>query len=78
MYLEILIVLLLALFVVLYRRSTGEKFYKYVSRSVADVYNKYAPYSFKIVREKTKELGQEYTKSFKYDCLKVGVVYESI
>lgn len=61
MYLEILIVLLLALFVVLYRRSTGEKFYKYVSRSVADVYNKYAPYSFKIVREKTKELGQEYT-----------------
>lgn len=61
MYLEILIVLLLALFVVLYRRSTGEKFYKYISRSVADVYNKYAPYSFKIVREKTKELGQEYT-----------------
>lgn len=61
MYLEILIVLVLALFVVLYRRSTGEKFYKYVSRSVADVYNKYAPYSFKIVREKTKELGQEYT-----------------
>lgn len=61
MYLEILIVLLLALFVVLYRRSTGEKFYKYVSRSVADVYNKYTPYSFKIVREKTKELGQEYT-----------------
>ncbi len=61
MYIEILIVFLILIFIVLFRRSTGEKFYKYISRSVVDIYNKYAPYSFKVVREKTKELGQEYT-----------------
>ena len=61
MYIEIFIVLLILLFIVLFRRSSGEKFYKYISRSVVDIYNKYAPYSFKVVREKTKELGQEYT-----------------
>lgn len=61
MYIEIFIVFLILLFIVLYRRSTGEKFYKYISRNVVDLYNKYAPYSFKVVREKTKELGQEYT-----------------
>lgn len=61
MYIEILIVFLILIFIVLFRRSTGEKFYKYISRNVVDIYNKYAPYSFKVVREKTKELGQEYT-----------------
>lgn len=61
MYIEIFIVFLILLFIVLYRRSTGEKFYKYISRNVVDLYNRYAPYSFKVVREKTKELGQEYT-----------------
>ncbi len=61
MYIEIIIVFFLIIFIVLYRRKTGEKLYKYVSDSVSNIYNKYAPYSFKMVREKTKELGQEYT-----------------
>lgn len=61
MYIEIVIVAILLIFLVVYRKSTGEKFYKYLSRSIADIYNKYAPYSFKVVREKTKELGKEYT-----------------
>ena len=61
MHIEILIILLLILFIVIYRKNNGEKLYKYVSSNVANIYNKYAPYSFKIVREKTKELGQEYT-----------------
>ena len=61
MYIEIIIILAILIFLVLYRKNTGDKFYKYISRGVADIYDKYAPYSFKIVREKTKELGQEYT-----------------
>ena len=61
MYIEIIIVFIIFMFLALYRISEGENIYKYVSRSVLDIYNKYAPYSFKMVREKTKELGQEYT-----------------
>jgi len=61
MYVEIFVILALLIFVVLYRKNTGDKFYKYISDGVSEIYNKYAPYSFKMVREKTKELGQEYT-----------------
>jgi len=61
MYIEILIIFFIIVFMVLYRKNTGGKFYKYISNGVTEVYDKYAPYSFKMVREKTKELGQEYT-----------------
>ena len=61
MYIEIIIVAAILIFLVLFRKSQGEKFYKYLSKSISDLYNKYAPYSFKVVREKTKELGKEYT-----------------
>lgn len=61
MYIEILVIFFILVFMVLYRRNTGGKFYKYISNGVSEVYDKYAPYSFKMVREKTKELGQEYT-----------------
>ena len=61
MYLELIIVTFIVIFIIFYRKNTGDKFYKYISNGVTEVYNKYAPYSFKMVREKTKELGQEYT-----------------
>ncbi len=61
MYTEIIIISIILIFLVIYRKSTGERFYKYISRSIFELYNKYAPYSFKVVREKTKELGKEYT-----------------
>ncbi len=61
MYIEILVIFFILVFLILYRKNTGGKFYKYIANGVADVYDKYAPYSFKMVREKTKELGQEYT-----------------
>ena len=61
MYIEIIIVAAILIFLVIFRKSQGEKFYKYLSKSISDLYNKYAPYSFKVVREKTKELGKEYT-----------------
>ncbi len=62
---EILVFILIAfiiVFVLAYRSSAGNNVYKYISKQVGNVYNKYAPYSFKEVREKVKELGQEYTK----------------
>ena len=52
---------IIIIFIVIYRRDTGENAYKYISRQVSYAYEQYAPYSFKVVREKVKELGQEYT-----------------
>ena len=61
MYIEILIVALILIFVYLYRKNSGNKSYKFLARTFGGAYEKYAPYSFKVVREKAKELGQEYT-----------------
>ena len=58
---ELIILLLIAIFIVLYRRNPGENVYKFFVTNVSNVYEKYAPYSFKTVREKAKELGQEYS-----------------
>lgn len=58
---ELIILILIAMFIVLYRRNPGENVYKFMVNSVTNVYEKYAPYSFKTVREKAKELGQEYS-----------------
>ena len=58
---ELIILILIAVFIMAYRRNTGDDFYKYLSGEVTNVYNKYAPFSFQMVREKSKELGQEYT-----------------
>lgn len=62
---EIFVFILIAfviIFIIAYRNSAGTNVYKYVSKKVGNIYDKYAPYSFKEVREKVKELGQEYTK----------------
>ena len=53
--------IVIALFIVAYRINNEGNIYQFVTRTVASAYNKYAPYSFKMVREKAKELGQEYT-----------------
>ncbi|MBQ8891459.1 MAG: hypothetical protein IJ068_01175 [Bacilli bacterium] len=58
---EFIIILLIVIFVVLYRKSNGESVYKFVSTSIGDIYDKYAPYSFKNIRERCKEMGLEYT-----------------
>ena len=58
---ELIILLGIALFVMLYRSYRGQNVYKFVTEKAAVMYDRFAPYSFKIVREKTKELGQEYT-----------------
>ncbi len=58
---EFVIILLVVIFVVLYRQSNGTSVYKFVVDNVEVVYEKYAPYSFKVVREKCKEMGLEYS-----------------
>ena len=58
---ELVLLLLIALFVISYRRNDGESVYKFIAKEVTGLYDKYAPYSFKTVREKSIELGEEYT-----------------
>ena len=62
MYLEeLLFLIVLVAIIALYRNYKGQNVGKFITTQVQEAYNKFAPYSFKIVREKTKELGQEYT-----------------
>ena len=57
-----LIVLAIAIFVILYRNnSNSNNVYKFINKKIGVIYDKYAPYSFKVIRKKVKELGQEYT-----------------
>ena len=56
-----ILVAIIMLFIVVYRRKNGENVYKYIINSAGDIYNKYAPYSYKTVKEKVKEMGQDYT-----------------
>ncbi len=58
---ELFIIAVFALAIYLYRNYKGENVGKYVTNQVQGMYERFAPYSFKVVREKTKELGQEYT-----------------
>ncbi|MBE6155906.1 MAG: hypothetical protein E7164_04035 [Firmicutes bacterium] len=58
---ELIILLFIAFFIVLYRRNPGENVYRFFVTNVTNIYEKYAPYSFKTVRDKAKELGQEYS-----------------
>lgn len=59
--LEIFIVAVIILFVITYRASSGEGVYKFVSVKAAAIYDKYAPYSYKEMRNKIKALGIDYT-----------------
>lgn len=49
------------LFIFIYRINSGENVYKYITVRAGQLYDRYAPFSFKVVREKVKQLGQEYT-----------------
>ena len=55
------LVAFIVVFIIAYRKNSGQNVYKYISQQATSIYDKYAPYSFKVVREKVKELGQEYT-----------------
>ena len=58
---ELILLLAIAIFVIIYRQYRGQNVYKFITEKAGVIYEKFAPYSFKVVREKTKDLGQEYT-----------------
>ena len=70
---EIILLVIIAIYVYSYRKNNGENVYKFISDAVVKAYNQYAPYSFKEVREKVKELGQEYnTRQYLTQVLMIG------
>lgn len=56
-----ILIAIILVFVMLYRSSKGEGVYKFVQSTVNTAYEKYAPYSYKTMRTKVRELGLEYT-----------------
>ncbi len=58
---ELFILLVIAVLVLLYRGYNGKNAMHFINDQVTVLYDKFAPYSFKKVREKTKQLGQEFT-----------------
>ena len=55
------LVAIILIIIVIYRNAAGENFYKYLSTNFGQIYDKIAPYSYKYIRKRIKELGQEYT-----------------
>ncbi len=58
---ELIILIAIGVFIILYRNYSGDNVGKYLSDQVGNSLDRYAPYSFRVVREKTKQLGQEFT-----------------
>ena len=58
---ELLIIIVIVVGIFLYRNYKGQNIGKFITEQAQTIYDKYAPFSFKIVREKAKQLGQEYT-----------------
>jgi len=49
------------IFVVIYRNASGTNMYKYIADNTTFIYDKLAPYTYNSVREKIKDLSQDYT-----------------
>ena len=58
---EFILIGIILIFVMTYRNSSGEGVYKFLKQQANVIYDQYAPYSYKIMREKIKELGLEYS-----------------
>ena len=56
-----IIVAILIIFIIIYRSSLGEETYKFLSTQGRKLYSKVAPYTYKEIRKKIKELNQDYT-----------------
>lgn len=56
-----LMIAAIIIFIIIYRRNNGENVYKYIVVQTSNMYEKFAPYSFKEVRNKVRALGQDYT-----------------
>jgi hypothetical protein len=68
---ELVILLIITVFVILYRENPGENVYKFFVTKVSNIYDKYAPFSYKMVREKTKNLD----KNIQQDNIRLKLFY---
>lgn len=76
---ELVLMLIIAIFVLSYRQNSGESVYNVVRQTIINVYNKYAPYTYQEVREKSKQLGQEYTpKEYFMQIILIGGLFAVI
>jgi len=73
---EYIILAFIAIFILIYRQNDGtESFYKFFKKQFSVVYEKYAPYSYKTISAKMKELKQEYTiKDYAVQVVVMGAV----
>mgnify|MGYP000612891166 CR=1 FL=1 len=55
-----ILIAVILIFIVVYRNSSGKNVYKYLTYSLGPVYDKIAPYTYKEIRKKIKDLGQNY------------------
>lgn len=71
---ELVILLIIAFFIIVYRRNDNtESFYNFLKSQFGVVYQKYAPYSFQTISKKMKELKQEYTmKDYALQIVVIG------
>lgn len=56
-----IIVAAILIFLIIYRSNAGEQTYKFVSKQGRKLYSKVAPYTYKEVKKKVKDLGQDYS-----------------
>ncbi len=72
---ELILLLIIAIYVISYRQNNGKNVYRFFITQVKDIYDKYAPYSYKEVREKVKALNQEFTPR---EYLTQAVIYAGV
>ena len=61
---ELVILIAIAIFAIVYNKSQTSSVAdttKYITKQTKEIYDKFAPYSFKQMRAKIKDLGQDYT-----------------
>ena len=58
-------------FVILYRNASGQNLSRYVAENTSFIYDKFAPYTYSSIRDKIKDLGQDYTP-YQYMVQAVG------
>ncbi len=85
-WMELMVLVVVPLFVVSYRQqqsqdgnSNGVSAANHLGQTIAKLYNKYAPYSFAEVQEKTKQLGHAYTvKEYTSEVVLIGGLFAVI
>ena len=77
---EFVIIFLIAIFIIIYRKNDGtETFYKFMKSQFSVVYEKYAPYSYRTISAKMKDLKQEYTvKDYALQIVVIGGIAAAI